>query len=278
MLESWNNFFSPGFNPGELRGQNVGVYVGTSGVEPFNNSISNSHSPDGFFALNGMVNMLANRVSYAFDFRGPSIVVDTACSSSLVCLQLANDAIASGQCDSAIVAGANLLCDPKTTSVLNSLTLLSPDGACKSFSEAANGYVRSETVAAIYLCRSREARRIYARVLCAKTNSDGFKEQGITHPSIKSQVDLYSEACRLAGVEPSDVAFIEMHGTGTAVNEVNEVAALDAVFCSGDTRDMKPLLVGSVKSNVGHAEAASGKLLYFHFPQCAQKQFGSHDV
>ena len=255
------HFFPPGFNPAELRGRRVGVFVGAAGAEPLNNSLSNPYSPDGFFALNSFVNMLPNRLSYAFDFRGPSIVVDTACSSSLVCLQLANDAIISGQCDSAIVAGVNLLCDPKGTSVLNNLTLLSPDGACKSFSAAANGYVRSETVAAIYLCGSRAARRIYARVLGARTNSDGFKEQGITYPSARSQEELYSEVCCLAGVEPSDVAYIEMHGTGTAVNEVNEVAGMDAIFCSGDTREGKPLLVGSVKSNLGHAEAAAGNCL-----------------
>ena len=228
-------------------------------MESFFNSVFSSFNPEGFKALNALGNMLANRISYAFDFRGPGIVLDTACSTSLVCLQLANDAIMSGQCDSAIVAGANLFCDPKTTAALNDLTLLSPDGACKSFSEDANGYVRAETVAAIYLCRSTVARRIYARILAAKTNSDGYKEHGITHPSIRSQQELYAEVCEMAGIDPLDVSYIEMHGTGTAVNELNEVAAVDAIFCSNKAgREVKPLLIGSVKSNAGHAEVAAG--------------------
>lgn len=129
------------------------------------------------------------------------------------------------------------------------------DGRCKSFDESANGYARSEAVAVVFLQKAKDAKRIYATFVHAKTNCDGFKEQGITFPSSTMQATLLKEFYEEIGVPPSSLDYIEAHGTGTKVGDPEEVNALDGIFCTGRST---PLWMGSVKSNLGHAEAVSG--------------------
>lgn len=132
---------------------------------------------------------------------------------------------------------------------------MSPDGRCKSFDADANGYTRSETVSIAYLQKSKDAKRIYATIVHGKTNCDGFKEQGITFPSSVMQSALLREFYEECRVSPKSLAYIEAHGTGTKVGDPEEVNAIDSVFCQGRT---EPLRIGSIKSNLGHAEPASG--------------------
>lgn len=132
---------------------------------------------------------------------------------------------------------------------------MSPDERCKTFDDSANGYVRAEAVVAVFLQRAKDAKRIYATVVHAKKNNDGYKEQGISYPSKKMQIILLEELYKECGVSPELVEYIEAHGTGTKVGDPEEVNAIDKVFC----KDRKvPLKIGSVKSNLGHSEPASG--------------------
>ncbi|CAG0900288.1 unnamed protein product [Cyprideis torosa] len=167
----------------------------------------------------------------------------------------AHHAISTGLCDSAVVAGVNLNLKPQYSLQFERLGMLSSDGKCKAFDSSGNGYVRSEAAAVVFLQRQPEARRIYASLIHAKTNTDGFKDQGVTYPSGEMQKNLLLEVYEEAGVQPQDVAYVEAHGTGTKVGDPQELNAITDVFCKGRNT---PLLIGSVKSNVGHAEPASG--------------------
>lgn len=133
--------------------------------------------------------------------------------------------------------------------------VLSSDGRCKSFDADADGYARSETISIVYLQKAKNAKRVYATVVYGKTNCDGYKEQGITFPSSKMQYSLLKECYEECGVPPSCLSYMECHGTGTRVGDPEEINAIDKVFGKGRNT---PLLIGSVKSNLGHAEPASG--------------------
>ena len=198
--------------------------------------------------------MLPNRISYTFDFKGPSTAVQSACSSSFTALNQAVDDIRSGHCDAAIVGGVNLTLDPITSLQYFKLNMLSPDGHCKSFDASGNGYVRSEAVVSMFLQKSRDAKRVYATIVHSKTNTDGYKAL-ITYPNGDMQKQLMREVYFEAGVNPADVAFVEAHGPGTEAGDVEEVNAIADLFCK-NRKD--PLLIGSVKSNIGHTEPVSG--------------------
>lgn len=133
--------------------------------------------------------------------------------------------------------------------------VLSVDGTCRPFDVDANGFARSEAVVVVFLQKARDAKRIYTTLIHGKTNCDGFKEQGVTFPSCEAQKKLYSEVYKDTQISPLDVTFLEAHGTATKVGDPEELNALDAVFCTGRSA---PLKIGSVKSNMGHSEAASG--------------------
>jgi len=199
--------------------------------------------------------LLANRISFLFDFIGPSTVIDTACSSSLVALCNAVQDLRMGVCDAAIVATANLCLAPYSSHIFNSLGLLSSDGKCKVFDKSADGFVRSEAVGALFLQRRSEAKRIYATVIHAKTNTDGFKAIGLFAPFWLRQRNLMIETFQEAGVDPHQVKYFESHGTGTNVGDPQEAKAVSEAYCF-NRKDK--LLVGAVKSNLGHTEGASG--------------------
>ncbi|XP_039332582.1 fatty acid synthase [Saimiri boliviensis] len=244
-----------GINPASLRGTHTGVWVGVSGSEA---SEALSRDPEtllGYSMVGCQRAMMANRLSFFFDFKGPSIALDTACSSSLLALQNAYQAIRSGVCPAAIVGGINILLKPNTSVQFMRLGMLSPEGACKAFDHAGNGYCRSEAVVAVLLTKKSLARRVYATILNAGTNTDGCKEQGVTFPSGEAQEQLIRSLYQPAGVAPESLEYIEAHGTGTKVGDPQELNGIVQALCA--TRQ-EPLLIGSTKSNMGHPEPASG--------------------
>ncbi|XP_018336014.1 fatty acid synthase [Agrilus planipennis] len=244
-----------GYNPADLKGTKTGVFVGVSDSESDEYWTADPDKVNGYGLTGCCRAMFPNRISYTFDFNGPSYAIDTACSSSLFAFQQAVNAIQTGQCDSAIVGGCNLLLKPTSSLQFHRLSMLSPDGMCKAFDSSGNGYVRAEAVVVCLLQKASAARRLYASVLGARTNTDGNKEQGITFPSGQMQNKLIREVYQEAGVNPADVVYVEAHGTGTKVGDPQEVNSIADFFCQNRKT---PLLIGSVKSNMGHSEPASG--------------------
>jgi len=256
LLEStYECIVDAGVNPDDVRGKKIGVYIGASNSETDDYITRQADRINGYGLTGCCRAMFANRISYTFDFNGPSFAIDTACSSSLVALSQAVHAIESGQCDAAIVGGSNLLLKPTTSLQFHRLSMLSPQGVCKAFDVTGNGYVRSEAVVTVFLQKASVAKRNYATIKGALINTDGFKDQGITFPSGKMQNKLIQEVYAKCGVHPSEVSYVEAHGTGTKVGDPQEVNSIAEFFTKDRT---SPLLIGSVKSNMGHSEPASG--------------------
>lgn len=232
-----------------LRGSKTGVYVGHC----FSDSLAllgsaSNPNKNGYELVNGAYAMAANRLSYFYDLKGPSITVDTACSSSLVALDRAVRDIRQGLVDRAIVGGLSLTLDPHKNSSFNAFTMLSPTGRCHSFDTRANGYCRSDGIACVVL---EPGSKGYALVQGTGTNCDGAKPQGITYPSSKGQQTLMAEVFAKSKINPGGVVYHEAHGTGTIAGDKEELEALATIYSQS-------LPLGSVKSNMGHAEGASG--------------------
>jgi acyl transferase domain-containing protein/surfactin synthase thioesterase subunit/NAD(P)-dependent dehydrogenase (short-subunit alcohol dehydrogenase family)/acyl carrier protein len=262
LLEvAWEALEDAGLPAEHLKGSNTGVYTGvTSGeyqtnmtmpatdMNPYTNSGTNSC-------------MIANRVSYEFDLKGPSFSIDTACSSSLYAIHLACEALRHGNCDLALAGGVNLLLHPFTSIGFCQAQMLSADGKCKSFDARADGYSRSEGAGMIVLkplaAALADRDPIYAVVRGGALSNDG-KTLGIAQPSYDAQVSLVDRAYKNAGVSPQQVMVIEAHGTGTKAGDRTEANALGQAM--GRCRESKqpPLYIGSVKSNMGHTEGAAG--------------------
>lgn len=173
--------------------------------------------------------MFANRISHAFDLHGPSYTSDTACSSAALAIYNALLCLRSGQCATAIVGGATIMLRPATSLQFNLLNMLCPDGKCKFLDSKVNGYVRSEAVSVMVLQRKSAAKRIYATVIHAQTNTDGNKQEGITFPSWVSQAKLMRSTLVEAGVQPEQVKYLEAHGTGTPAGDPTEARAIAEV-------------------------------------------------
>lgn len=247
--------FFAGINPQEIRGSRTGVYVGASGSETEQHWSSDPDLVNGYGLTGSARAMFANRLSYTFDLKGPSFALDTACSSSLFALSYAFADMKAGRCDAAIVAGVTVNLKPTMALQFRRLNMLSPDGACKAFDESGNGYVRSDGCVVTLLQRASDSRRIYASVLNVRVNTDGYKDQGVTYPNGQIQKRLIKETYEEINLNPADVVYVEAHGTGTKVGDPQEVNSITDFFC----KDRKtPLLIGSVKSNMGHSEPASG--------------------
>ncbi|KAG7507376.1 fatty acid synthase [Solea senegalensis] len=256
MLEiAYEAIVDGGLNPASLRGSKTGVYIGVSGSEAGEAFSRDPEELLGYSMTGCQRAMLANRLSYFFDFNGPSTAIDTACSSGLLALENAFHAIRQGQCDAALVGGVNLLLKPNTSVQFMKLGMLSPEGTCKSFDSSGNGYCRSEAAVAVLLTKRSAAKRIYATVVNAGNNTDGFKEQGVTFPSGEMQRRLVCSLYQEANITPEQVEYVEAHGTGTKVGDPQEVNGIVGVFCQSKR---EPLLIGSTKSNMGHPEPASG--------------------
>ncbi|XP_014477063.1 PREDICTED: fatty acid synthase [Dinoponera quadriceps] len=244
-----------GINPKQLRGTRTGVFMGACFSESEKTWFYEKLQVNGFGITGCSRAMMANRVSYWLGVTGPSYTLDSACSSSLYAMEHAFRCIQDGQCDAAIVGGANLCLHPYVSLQFSRLGVLSPDGRSKVFDADADGYARSETISVAFLQKAKDAKRIYARIVYGKTNCDGFKEQSITFPSSRMQGELLRECYQDCGVPPHILSYLECHGTGTKVGDPEEINAIDSVCIKGRTT---PLLVGSVKSNLGHSEPASG--------------------
>uniref|UniRef100_A0A1A9W883 Fatty acid synthase n=1 Tax=Glossina brevipalpis TaxID=37001 RepID=A0A1A9W883_9MUSC len=244
-----------GINPKSLRGTRTGVYIGACVSESEKTWFYEKVSSGGFGITGCSRAMLPNRISYSMGLEGPSFLVDTACSSSMYALDNAFTAFRNGEIDAAIIGGSNLCLHPFVTLQFARLGVLASDGYCRPFDKNASGYTRSETISCLFLQRKHDAKRVYASVVYSKTNCDGYKPEGITYPSGKLQEKLLSEFYQEIYVRPEDLGYLEAHSTGTRAGDPEECRAIDNVLCS---QRSTPLLVGSVKSNLGHAEPASG--------------------
>jgi acyl-CoA synthetase (AMP-forming)/AMP-acid ligase II/3-oxoacyl-(acyl-carrier-protein) synthase/SAM-dependent methyltransferase/acyl carrier protein len=244
----------------DLRGTRTGVFVGISGLDHAAATLGSGRDVDIYSVTGSALSIAANRISYVLDLRGPSIAVDTACSSSLVALHLAVESLRRGECDAAIVGGVNVIASGRITAALSAAGMLAPDGRCKTFDSRADGYVRGEGCGVVLLRRVSDAlargERVRAAILASSANHDG-RSQGLTAPSGPAQEAVIADALGRAGVEPRDIAYVETHGTGTALGDPIEVAALDRVLGSGRA-DGRPCVLGAVKTNIGHLEAAAG--------------------
>ncbi|MES2942757.1 MAG: beta-ketoacyl synthase N-terminal-like domain-containing protein, partial [Pseudomonadota bacterium] len=258
LLElAWQALENAGFSPPALRGSRTGVFVGITGTE-YAEMARSSGQADAHAVGGQFLNAAAGRLSHALGLNGPSLAVDTACSSSAMALHLACNALWAGECDAALAGGANLLLAPSTSQMLVQAKMLSPHGRCATFDAAADGYVRAEACALVVLKRLSRAQadgdRVLATILGTASNHDGASS-GFTVPNGHAQQAVIRAALAAAQVTASDVSYVEAHGTGTSLGDPIEMHALDAVFGEGRS---KPLLVGSIKTNIGHAEAAAG--------------------
>ncbi|KAI1095495.1 hypothetical protein F5B19DRAFT_503698 [Rostrohypoxylon terebratum] len=260
LLEvTYEAFDSAGVPLEKVSGSRTGVFVGN-----FNNDhqLMQLRDPDltlPYCVTGGGPTILSNRINYVFNLQGPSMVVDTACSASMYALHLAVLSLRNGDCDGAIVAGGNLILGPDHQILTSKLGAASPTSRCHTFDARANGYSRAEGFGAIYLKKLSSAlddgNPIRAVVRGTSFNANG-KTGGITHPSPEGQEAVIRQAYKAAGdLDPDLTGYFECHGTGTPVGDPIEVAALGNVFAKG--RQDEPLLIGSVKPNLGHSEAAS---------------------
>lgn len=243
-------------------GYPAGVFVGisTNDYAQLQSSLQELAAVDIYSSTGNTMSIAANRISYCLNLKGPSVAVDTACSSSLVAFHLACRALINGECRMALACGVNALISPMPYITFSLMGMISPDDACKTFDARANGFVRGEGVGVVALKRLEDAladgSRIYAVVRATALNQDG-RTNGITMPNGESQKALALEACSLAGISPGRIIFAEAHGTGTPVGDPIEAHALGSAL--GRSPDRKaPLIVGSVKTNIGHLEAGAG--------------------
>jgi acyl transferase domain-containing protein/NADPH-dependent curcumin reductase CurA/NAD(P)-dependent dehydrogenase (short-subunit alcohol dehydrogenase family)/surfactin synthase thioesterase subunit/acyl carrier protein len=246
----------------EIAGKNIAVVIGCT--SPEFHAIQTAPSERDFIGgstnTGSLLSILSNRISYVFDLRGPSFTVDTACSSSLTALHNACREIWQGSADAALAGGANVILRPEISLSFSKGNYLSPDGECRSFSDDANGYVRSEGVGIVYLKRLSDALangdRIYAIIRGSALNQDG-RTPGMTLPSQAAQEQLLRSACEDAGVKPGQISYVEAHGTGTPAGDPVEANAIGAVIGQGRAAD-DVCLIGSIKTNIGHLECAAG--------------------
>ena len=262
LLEvSWLALEDAGIAPASLSGEPVGVFVGISTSDYYQVLAEQGSKVSDVFAATGNAHSTAvGRLSFALGLEGPCVAVDTACSSSLVAIHQAAQSLRQGECDSALVGGVNAIIRPEVTTAFCKARLLAPDGRCKTFDAAADGYIRSEGCGMVVLKRLSDAQRDGDRVLAlirgSAINQDG-RSSGLTAPNGPSQSRVIAAALKNGGIIPADVQYLECHGTGTVLGDPIEVQAANAVFSQGRSPD-DPLLIGSVKTNLGHLEAAAG--------------------
>ncbi|MEV5570411.1 SDR family NAD(P)-dependent oxidoreductase [Spirillospora sp. NPDC052269] len=257
---AWEAFEHAGLAPAALRGTRTGVFVGVSAPEYAAFTASDLASLEPFTATGAALSVIAGRLSYLLDLRGPSMIVDTACSSSLVSAHLAVQALRTGEADVALASGVNVLLSPTVTMTFDLAGGTASDGRCKAFDASADGMVRAEGCGAVVLKRLSDAERDGDRVLAvirgSGVNSDG-RSNGLVAPNSEAQKALLRDVYAAAGIDTREVDYVEAHGTGTFLGDPIEAKALGEVLGAGRDAD-RPLLLGSVKSNLGHMEAAAG--------------------
>lgn len=262
LLEvSWEALEHAGIIPESLRLSRTGVFVGVSSTD-YVRLVSASAQQKSTIWDNtgGSSSIIANRISYFLDIQGPSIVIDTACSSSLVAVHLACRSLSTWDCDIALVGGTNVLISPEPWGGFSEAGILSQTGCCHAFDKSADGMVRGEGCGVIVLQRLSDARlegrRILAILTGSAVNQDG-KSNGIMAPNPSAQIGVLENACKSARVDPLEIGYVEAHGTGTSLGDRIEAHALGMVF--GRKRPGSgPLMIGSIKPNIGHLEGAAG--------------------
>ncbi|MEZ4271524.1 MAG: SDR family oxidoreductase [Myxococcota bacterium] len=263
LLEtSWEALEQAGITTSQLLDHPVGVYVGMTSND-YSRLVDSSaaiRSMDAYSGTGNAASVAAGRLSYFLGLRGPAMAIDTACSSSLVAVHLACQALRSGDCEMALAGGVNLILTPESTVYFSRLGAMSPDGLCKSFDASADGYVRSEGCGVVVLKRLSAAQadgdRVLGVISGSAVNQDG-RSNGLTAPNGPAQQEVIRRALAQAQIAPADVSYVEAHATGTALGDPIEVQALSAVLGENRASDA-PVILGSVKSNIGHTEGAAG--------------------
>jgi polyketide synthase PksN len=263
----WSAIEDSGHKVSDLSGTKTGLFVGVSAKDYIDVLADRESSLDGYSASGNSHSILANRVSFLLNLRGPSAPIDTACSSSLIALHRAIESIHTGSCDMALVGGVQVMLTPIGHVSLSSAGMLSVDGKCKTFDKNANGYVRGEGAGAIFIKTLAKAEKdgnpIYA-VIKATAENHGGRVTMLTAPNPKAQAELLVEAYEKARIDPTTVGYIECHGTGTSLGDPIEIRALKKAFADLYAKHGKlpPAAahcgLGSVKTNIGHLEPAAG--------------------
>jgi acyl transferase domain-containing protein/aryl carrier-like protein len=263
LLEvAWEALEDGGLTLAQVSGTKAAVFAGISSFDyaVLETSFRDRGGIDVYSNTGGSLSIAANRISYCFDFRGPSAAVDTACSSALMAVHLACQSIWRDGCPLALAGGVNALLLPDWYVGFCRMGMLSPDGRCRAFDARASGFVRSEGAGMVVLKPLAQAQaegdRVYAVIRGTAVNQDG-RTAGMTVPSQEAQEALIRQACRSAGVTPAQIQYVEAHGTGTPVGDPIEARALGRVLSTGRP-DGEPCLIGSVKTNIGHLEAGAG--------------------
>ncbi|MEU9092423.1 acyltransferase domain-containing protein [Streptomyces sp. NPDC048428] len=258
---AWEALDAAGLGDGRLAGSRTGVFVGAIWHDYADLGSTPAGPASAYMASGRSLNMIANRLSYSLGLRGPSLVVDSACSSSLLAVHLGCQSLATGESNVAVVGGVNLLLDPRTTEALQGFGALAPDGRCKVFDASADGFGRGEGCGVIVLKPLSRALADNDRIWCvirgSAANNDG-QSNGLTAPNPIAQQEVLSQAYKTAAVDARDVAYVETHGTGTALGDPIEASALGAALTVGRKQDAPDLVMGSVKANIGHLEGAAG--------------------
>ena len=258
LLEvSWEALENAAIPADRVRGSQTGVFIGIAAVDYWHQLLSRSKTDIDPYLTTGNTHSLASgRISHFFDFTGASISLDTACSSSLVAVHLAIKSLRDRECNMALAGGVNRLISPKVSINFARAKMLSVDGRCKTFDESANGFVRSEGCGVVVLKRLSDAiaerDNIRAVLLGSATNQDG-RTSSITTPSSLSQQAVIKQALANSKVEASQISYVETHGTGTSLGDAIELEALSQVF-----KDNREVILGAVKTNIGHLESAAG--------------------
>ena len=262
MLEiAWEGIERAGYAPASLRGSRTGVFVGVAANEYAHLMSGDSvENLEAYFITGNALNAIAGRVAFTLGLEGPAMAMDTACSSSLVAVHQASQALHSGDCDMALAGGVNVLLSPASMVAASRARMLAPDGHCKTFDAAADGYVRGEGCGVLVLKRlsdaQRDGDRICAVIRSSAVNQDGASS-GLTVPNGGAQQRLIAAALARAGLAGGDVDYLEAHGTGTPLGDPIEVQAAAAVYGAGRDPN-RPLLMGTAKTNIGHLESAAG--------------------
>ncbi|MGV9798975.1 beta-ketoacyl [acyl carrier protein] synthase domain-containing protein [Mycobacterium sp. NPDC003449] len=257
---AWRSLEHGGINPDDLAGHDVGCYIGASYLE-YGPALAEYSHHTGHLITGTSLGVISGRIAYTLDLAGPALTVDTSCSSALTAFHTAVGAVRAGDCDMALTGGVCVMGTPGFFVEFSKQHALSDDGRCRPYSAHASGTVWAEGAAMFVLQRRSRAladgRHILAEVLATATNQDG-RTTGLTAPSGSAQERLFAKAIERAGVRPGDVGVIEGHGTGTRLGDRTELRSLVATY--GATAPGAGALLGSVKSNVGHAQAAAGAL------------------
>ncbi|WVT73731.1 type I polyketide synthase [Sinorhizobium chiapasense] len=255
---AWRALEDANISATSLQGENVGVYIGASSLDHANLTVEDPAAAGPYFMTGNTLSIVSNRISHIFGLSGPSMTVDTACSSSLVALDQAMRALTAGEIDTAIVGGVNILAHPLPFVGFAQARMLSPEGLCRAYDNDGAGYVRAEGGVVFILRRSDRARRekdrSYARIVATGVNSAG-RTNGISLPSREAQANLLRAIYEGNGIDANQVAFVEGHGTGTKVGDPAEVWSIGTVI---GAKRRAPVPIGSIKSNIGHTEPASG--------------------